>query len=125
MSNLGLDATIYRATKKYTDLLDTYLILKKSKEGLPSPDLEKNIKEFFAQLNNRDVLRPEIQIIASIMERACRERKANSRTLIERIVQGLESDSSTASVIKELERVAMILSSESSFVLSRMQDYAP
>lgn len=124
MSNLGLNATIYRATKKYADLLDLYLIERKSKQQSPSTELERNVKEFFSQLKKVDILELQIQLIASILERDCRERGINMSNLIDRIIKGLERNSREASFVKELEGIASTLSNETSTVLSRMRGYS-
>ena len=124
MSNLGLNATIYSATKKYTDLLDEYLVEKRSKVRSPSNDMEKGVKEFFSQLKDKDVLEPEIQIIASILERACREKGISLFMLINKITDGLECRSKDDSFVKDLETVAIMLSNESSSALSRMRGSA-
>lgn len=119
MSSQGLNASIYRVTKKYAELLDTYLVEKKTK--LADPALEKKIVEFLDQLTREDLVDPQIQLIGAILERDYRERKSDSRRLIRTALQGLQGGTINESVIRELERIASALSSESSMVLSRIQ----
>jgi hypothetical protein len=120
MSSLGLNASIYRVTKKYSDLLDHFVIDARTHHASVDPKREDETLLFFTQLIQEDNIDPQIQMIGAILEKDFRVKNRNFTKTISHVLDSLNKKDVDA-VLNELEIIASALGEESSIVLSRMQ----
>jgi len=123
MSELGLNSSIYRVTRKYVDLLNCYLVEIRSDPNSVNKDIEEKVVDLFRNLAQEDSTDPQIQMLAVIIERDFRLRGKNARRLLGEVLISLAKNDLGRSTVAELEMVTAALSDECSVSLSRMQGF--
>ena len=112
MSDIGLNANIFQATKKYLDILNDFLLNHKLGMLYKESRLKEGVASFIDLLSDNSVKDPHMQMLHVLVERNLRLKNKNLKSVTNKVGESIRNDNITEEVIRQVETITKILDVE-------------